>query len=368
MPNRAVWAEVDLAAIEHNIREIKKKVHGDAKFCAVIKANAYGHGVIPVARTAIAAGADYLAVAILNEALELRDAGFTEPILILGFTPLEQSGILVDRGITQTVFSYEAAEALSKEAVLQEKTAKIHLKIDTGMSRIGILPEDAGEFAKRIQQLPCIELEGLFSHFALADSRDKSFANEQLQRFKQAIDLIEKQGIHIPLKHIANSAATLEMPQAHFDMVRAGIILYGLWPSDEVEHCVDLRPAMVLKAKIAYLKELKKGQSIGYGRTFITNRDSLIATLPIGYADGYTRLFSGKAQVEIAGKRAFLVGRICMDQCMIDVTDLENIHNGDEVVLFGSETLPMDEAAAWLGTINYELACMVSSRVPRIYR
>ncbi len=191
MPNRAVWAEVDLAAIEHNIREIKKKVNGGAKFCAVIKANAYGHGVIPVARTAIAAGADYLAVAILNEAVELRDAGFTEPILILGFTPLEQSGILVDRGITQTVFSYEAAEALSKEAVLQEKTAKIHLKIDTGMSRIGILPEDAGEFAKRIQQLPCIELEGLFSHFALADSRDKSFANEQLQRFKQAIDLIE---------------------------------------------------------------------------------------------------------------------------------------------------------------------------------
>lgn len=368
MPKRAVWAEIDLAAIRHNIREIRKKIHGGAKFCAVIKANAYGHGVIPVARVAVEEGADYLAVAILEEALQLRDEGFTQPILILGFTPIEQSPVLVDRDITPVVFTLAAAKALSAEAVRQHKLAKLHLAIDTGMSRIGIRPEEAGALAAKIVKLPGLEIEGMFSHFALADCRDKGFANEQLARFKKAIVGIEAQGICIPIKHLANSAAAIEMPEAHFDMVREGITLYGLWPSDEVEQLVDLHPAMTLKARIVYVKTLYPGETIGYGCTWKAARESRIATIPIGYADGYTRLFAGKAVVEVKGKRAPIVGRICMDQCMVDVTDIEGVAADDEVVLFGSKSLTTDEAASWIGTINYEIVCMVGYRVPRIYR
>lgn len=368
MPSRAVWAEVDLEAIEHNIKVIKEKIHGKAKFCAVVKANAYGHGAIPVAKTAAAAGADYFAVAILKEAMELRNAGFKIPILILGLTPLEQAKEIVDYDITATVFSVEAAAALSREAVRQHKKVKVHLAVDTGMGRIGVRPEQAGEMAKQITSLENVELEGMFSHFALADSADKAFAYEQLARFKVAIASVEAAGISIAIKHLANSAATLEMPETHFDMVRPGVILYGLWPSGEVRRETDLRPAMTLKARIAYVKSMKPEETVGYGRTFTVKRQSQIATLPIGYADGYTRLFAGKAQVEIHGKRAAVVGRICMDQCMVDVTDIKETVFDDEVVLFGSQTLTADEAADWIGTINYEIVCMVGARVPRVYK
>jgi alanine racemase len=368
MPSRAVWAEVDLKAIEHNIKVIKEKIHGNARFCAVVKANAYGHGAIPVAKAAAAAGADYFAVAILKEAIELRDAGFKTPILILGLTPLEQAKEIVDYDITATVFSIEAAEALSKEAVRQHKNVKVHLAVDTGMGRIGVRPEEAGEMAKQITSLENVELEGMFSHFALADSSDKTFAYEQLARFKVAIASVKASGIDIAIKHLANSAATLEMPETHFDMVRSGVILYGLWPSDEVSRETDLRPAMTLKARIAYVKSMQPEETVGYGRTFTVKRQSRIATLPIGYADGYTRLFAGKAQVEIHGKRADVVGRICMDQCMVDVTDIKETTFDDEVVLFGSQTLTTDEAASWIGTINYEIVCMVGARVPRVYK
>lgn len=368
MPDRAVWAEIDLAAVQHNIREIKKCIHGGARLCAVVKADAYGHGAMAVARKAVEEGASYLAVAMLSEALELRRAGFTEPILILGATPMEESGMLVDHEITQTVFTLEAAEALSREAVRRKSVARVHLKVDTGMSRIGVRPELAGELAKQISMLPGIELEGMFSHFALSDSRDKSYAKEQLHRFQLAIAKVEEKGVQIPIKHLANSAAILEMPETHFDMVRAGVILYGLWPSDEVEHVIDLRPAMKVCAKLVYIKSMEPGESISYGCTFHTTRRSRIATLPVGYADGYTRLFAGKAVVELRGQRVPVVGRICMDQCMVDVTDVPAAAEGDEVVLFGSDTLTTDEAASWLGTINYEIVCMVAPRVPRVYK
>ena len=260
------------------------------------------------------------------------------------------------------------AEAISREAVKRNKIAKVHIKIDTGMGRIGIRPERAGGFAKDLNSLPGIEIEGMFSHFALADVKDKSFAYKQLEAFKLAIAKIEAEGITIEIKHIANSAAILELPEAHFDMVRAGIILYGLWPSDEVEHTIELKPAMKLMAKIVYLKELEAGEAISYGCTWTAKRKSRIGTLPVGYADGYTRMFSGKAQIEYNGKRAPIVGRICMDQCMVDLTDVPEAKKGDTVVLYGSPSLTMDEAASWLGTINYELPCMLSQRVPRIYR
>ena len=367
MAKRAVWAEIDLAAIEHNIQEIKKCIHGGARLCAVIKADAYGHGAIAVARKAVEQGASYLAVAVLSEALELRQAGFTEPILILGATPLEEADCVVENNITQTVFTLEAAEAIAQAARRCNRTAKVHLKVDTGMSRIGIRPELAGELAKQISMLPGVELEGMFSHFALSDSRDKTYAKEQLARFELAIRKVEEKGVQIPIKHLANSAAILEMPETHFDMVRAGVILYGLWPSDEVEHVIELRPAMKVCAKLVYIKTMESGAPISYGCTFHTARQSRIATLPVGYADGYTRLFAGKAVVELHGQRVPVVGSICMDQCMVDVTDVPQAVEGDAVVLFGSPTLPADEAAGWLGTINYEIICMVSPRVPRIY-
>lgn len=367
MPNRMAWVQIDLAAVNHNIKQIRGKIQNNAKLCAVIKADGYGHGAAAMAKTAVEAGADYLAVALLQEAVELRDAGFQEPILILGFTPLAQSNILVDRAITQTVYSFEAAAAISKAAARQHKIAKLHLKIDTGMCRIGVLPHEAGALAERIAKLPNVALEGMFSHFATADCADKTFAYEQLARFKQAVRAVEERKLSIPIKHLANSAAILEMPEAHFDMVRAGVILYGLWPSDEVEKSVSLKSAFRLKARLSHVKTVPAGQGVSYGHTFKTARDSVIATLPIGYADGYTRMLSGKAQVEIKGRRAPVVGTICMDQCMVDVTGIDGVQVGDEATLFGSETLPVDEIAAWLGTINYEIVCMVERRVPRIY-
>ena len=367
MAKRAVWAEVNLQALENNIKNIKSCIHNNARWCAVVKADAYGHGAVAVARKAVEQGADYLAVAVLSEAIKLREAGFTTPILILGTTPEEASEDLVAYGITQAVYTVEQAKALSAAAVHQGRKAKIHMAVDTGMSRIGVRPELAGEFVQGVSSMPGIELEGMFSHFALADAKDKTFAHQQLDKFKLAISKVEEAGVNIPIKHIANSAAILEMPEAHFDMVRAGIILYGLWPSDEVEHVIPLEPIMELKAKVVYVKDLHPGESISYGCTFTAQRESRIGTLPMGYADGYTRMFTGKAQVDYQGKRAPIAGRICMDQCMVDLTDVPEIKQGDTVTLYGSKTLTMDEAASWLGTINYELPCMLNARVPRVY-
>lgn len=367
MASRGVWAEINMKALEENIKNIKSCIKNNAKWCAVVKADGYGHGAIAVARKAVELGASYLAVAVISEAIHLRKAGFTTPILILGATQLESAGDLVDYGITQAVFTEEQAQAISKEAVKRGKTVKVHLKVDTGMSRIGVRPEQAGEMAKVISKLPGIVLEGMFSHFALADAKNKTFAYKQLDRFKLAVSRVEEAGVAIEIKHIANSAAILEMPEAHFDMVRAGIILYGLWPSEEVEHVIELKPLMKLCAKVMYLKELMPGESVSYGCKWTADRKSIIGTLPVGYADGYTRMFTGKAQVEFCGQRAPIAGRICMDQCMADFTDVSGIKVGDVVTLYGSENLPVDEAADWLGTINYELPCMLSTRVPRVY-
>ena len=367
MADRWAWAEIDLGAIGHNLREIRKHVAPQVKLCAVVKANAYGHGALAVARKAVEVGADYLATATLGEALELRQAGYTTPILILGLVPPEGACALVEHDITQTICDLELAKAISVEAQRQGKSAKVHLKVETGMGRIGVSPEDIGELAAEVRALPGIEIEGLFSHFAAADSTDKSFVQEQLAAFRRAIGAVEARGISIPIQHIAESAAILEIPEAHFDMVRAGIIEYGLWPSNEVTHPIDLRPAMRLCARIAFIKTVPQGTTIGYGRVFRTERESRIATLPIGYADGYVRAYAKHGAVEICGKRAPIAGRVCMDQVMVDITDIPEAKVGTEATLFGSPTLSTDEAAAWLDTINYEVTCMVSARVPRVY-
>ncbi len=366
MPNRAAWAEINMGALAHNYREIRSRIAKDAKLCAVVKADAYGHGAIAVARVALEEGADYLAVATLSEALKLRAAGFTTPLLILGLVEPESAREVVDGNITQTVCRMDLVEALSQEAVRQGKTVKVHLTIETGMGRIGVHPKDAAETAKKIAALPNVELEGVFSHFALADIPDKTFTKNQVKLFQEACNAIEAAGIHIPIKHIAESAAILEIPDVHFDMVRAGIIQYGLWPSDEVTRPIDLRQCMKFCARIVYVKTIQPGESVGYGRKFIAERETRIATLPVGYADGYIRAYAG-GSVEVCGKRAPIAGRVCMDQFMIDITDIPEAQMGDVCTLFGSETLPTDEVAGWANTINYEVVCLVSERVPRVY-
>ena len=366
MAKRGAWAEIKLRALRENIKNIRSCVKNGAKFCAVVKADGYGHGAITVAREAVAQGADYLAVAVLGEAVELREAGFTTPVLILGGSQLEDAGTIVDYDITQAVFTLEAAEALSRAAVERGKKVKVHLAVDTGMGRIGVRPEAAGEIAAKIAALPNVELEGMFSHFALADAVDKTYAHEQFKRFQLAMQKVEEAGVKLAIRHIANSAAILEMPETHLDMVRAGVILYGLWPSDEVEHVIELKQVMEVKARFTYVKDLHPGESVSYGCTFTADKEMQLATLPLGYADGYTRLYAGKAVVELNGERRPIVGRICMDQCMADVTGT-GAKPGDTVTIFGSETLTTDEAAGWLGTINYEIVCMMSPRLPRVY-
>ncbi|MBR3748055.1 MAG: alanine racemase, partial [Selenomonadaceae bacterium] len=296
----------------------------------------------------------------------LRQAGFDVPILILGLIPHDAAKIVVENNLTATVADFDLAEKISVAAVKLDKCAKIHLKLETGMGRIGVNPAVAVELAKKISALPNIELEGMFSHFADADSPDKTFTRQQIKIFSDVAEKIRSTGVTIKILHLAESAAILEMPEAHFDMVRSGIISYGLYPSDDVRRTIELKPAMKLVARVARLKKIPAGTLIGYGREFVAQRDSIIATLPIGYADGYIRAYKN-FHVEIRGKLAPIAGRVCMDQTMIDVTDIDGVKIGDEVILFGSDAISIDDAARHLNTINYEVTCLISSRVQRIF-
>lgn len=368
---RPVWAEINLDNLAHNIREVRRLTHKDAMVTAVVKANGYGHGSVEIAQTFLDNGADRLAVAVLTEAIELRNAGIKAPILVLGYTPTSLFEKVIELDIIQTIYNYDDAKLLSEVAGRLNKQAVIHIKIDSGMGRIGFLPNDESvEAILKISSLPSLKLEGLFTHFAMADYIDKSHARAQFEKFSWIVNKLEERGLNIPIKHVSNSAAIIDLPEYNLNMVRAGIMIYGLKPSDEVQlDKVDLKPAMALKARISHLKTVPKGTGISYGQIFVTERESKIATIPIGYADGFTRLLTGKAEVYVNGKRARIVGKICMDQCMVDVTDIENVKVGDEVVLFGYEAghPHIDEVAGKLGTINYEIACMVGRRVPRVY-
>ena len=364
---RPVWAEVNLSAIQHNMRQILSLLKPGTLFCPVIKADGYGHGAVPLAHEAVALGANYLGVAIVEEALALRDAGITLPILILGYSSPAGAALVVGNGITQTIYTQDQANALSAAAVALGLTAKVHVKVDTGMTRIGIRPENVVDFCSYVAGLPNILLEGIFTHFACADSADKASALAQFSLFQTALAALESNGITVPIKHCANSAGILDLPQTHLNMVRAGIILYGLWPSDETSRPISLLPAMRLKARLSMVKSVDAGLGVSYGGTYRTAGQSSIATIPLGYADGYTRMLSHKAHVIIHNQRAPIVGRICMDQCMADVSHIPQAKEGDEVLLFGGPELAAEELAAQLGTINYEIVCMVGKRVPRVY-
>lgn len=370
--NRA-WAEVSLDNIAHNVKEIRRITDKKAELMGVVKADAYGHGVLEVTRTLIENGVTRLAVSMLDEAIQLRQNGIDVPILILSYTDPRRAEEIILNDVTQTVFSHDLAEALSEAAVRLNKNVKIHIKIDSGMTRVGFMPGySAVKNVVQISKLPRIIIEGLFTHFASADESDRSYTYMQFERFMSIVSELNRIGVYIPVKHVCNSAGIIEYPEMHLNMVRPGVALYGMYPSEEVhKDRVDLRPAMTLKANIILVKEVEADTCISYGRIFKTQRNSKIATLPIGYADGYTRLLSGKGKVLVNGQLVPIVGRICMDQCMIDVTDVKGeVNVGDEAVLFGSQNgneIKIEDLAEKTGTINYEIACIIGKRIPRVY-
>jgi alanine racemase len=364
---RPTWAEINLANIAHNIREFRQHIPASTRLMAVVKADGYGHGSVEVARAALSAGADWLAVALVEEGLKLRQAGIAVPILVLGYLPPEGVASAVQYHLIPGIVDEDTLQLVEQEAIRQRRKVAVHLKVDTGMGRLGRQGSQAEALALRALTSPVLDLQGVYTHFAAADEADKSFTMAQLDKFKGLVEKIEGKQI---LAHAGNSAAAIEVPEAHLDMVRIGISLYGLWPSSEVKRIINLKQSMSLITRIGFIKEVTPGTPISYGCTWRAGRISRIATLPIGYADGYSRLLSGKGEVLIRGQRAPLVGRVCMDYCMVDVTDLRDVAVGEEVVLYGrqgNEFISLDEVAKHIGTINYEVACGLSVRVPRYY-
>ncbi|MDD3305922.1 MAG: alanine racemase [Acetobacterium sp.] len=364
---RPTWAEIDLDALTGNYQEIRRIVGPNVKILGVVKADAYGHGSLECARTLCDVGIDMLAVAFIDEAIALRQGGITEPILLLGFTSKEYIPDLIRWDVIPGTYQFDFAKALSEHCQEIGIRHPIHIKIDTGMGRIGIGWREASQAIEAINRLEGIELQGLYTHFSTADFADKTHTQEQIRRYQQVLSELAEKNIRIPIKHMANSAGIFDVEGVHFDMVRPGIILYGLYPSAEVDRSkIGLKPVMTLKSTIVHLKTLHPGETVSYGNRFVANEDRIIGTLPIGYADGYTRMLNGRAKVFISGQLVPVVGSICMDQCMIDLTDVETVSLYDEVELFGNN-ISADVLADALGTINYEITCMVNKRVPRVF-
>ncbi|MCD4786188.1 MAG: alanine racemase [Candidatus Eremiobacteraeota bacterium] len=364
------WIEVDLDAIRDNFLTVRSIVGRDTKICAVVKADAYGHGVCEVAKTLAGMGADYFAVAILDEAIELRKMGIDKPILVLGPLMPGQASYVMRYNITQTICSLEMAEELSREAFRCRKPVKIHIKVDTGMGRLGVYYEDAVALTGKIKDLPYIDIEGIFTHYATADNANKDYVNEQWSNFSQVLEDLKNSGINIPIAHAATSSTIIDNPEMKLDMVRPGLMLYGLYPRSTQREMISLKPALTYKAKISFLKDIAKRRSISYGRKYFATVGEKIATLPLGYNDGIRRILTGKGEVLIRGKRCPMVGTICMDHIMANVTDLNEVKRFDEVVLIGRQgdnEIPIDELASKSNTINYEITSCLGRRVPRIY-
>lgn len=366
--DRPTAALINLLALDHNFQEVRGRA-GGRKVLAVVKAQAYGHGAVAVSRRLVDLGAGMLGVALVEEGRELREAGIHAPVLIMGAVFPGQADEVVRLGLTPAVASLAVARALSQAAQRRQAPVAVHIKIDTGMGRIGLSPEAAPDLIAEVMELEGVRVEGLMTHFADADLRDKQFASVQMDRFEDLITSLEKRGMSVPVRHAANSAAVLDYRRALFTMVRPGVMLYGYNPL-EGGAGADLRPVLSLVTRIAFLKRTPAGVPISYGRTFITGRESLIATIPIGYADGYSRGLSNRGEAIVRGKRAPVAGRVCMDMTMLDVTDVPGVTEGDEAVLIGSqgnERITADDIATKTGTIPYEVLCAISGRVPRIY-
>ena len=375
---KITWAEISLNAIEHNYNVIRNKVADDTKVCCVIKADGYGHGAVELSQIYEKLGADFFAVSNIDEGIEIRKSGSKLPIVILGYTPVSEAKNLAAYNISQAVFSLEYAKELSEKCVEEDCICKMHIKVDSGMSRIGFMCQEFPRDEYSIEEiceaccLPNLEVEGLFTHFCVSDedAEGREFTNKQYENFIHVRDSLKKRGVDISVVHCSNSGAIEDYPETCCDMVRAGIILYGLAPSSKLADRLDLVPAMTLKTVVAFVKEVQKGATISYGRTFTADRKMKIATVPIGYADGFIRQNAKDGYMTVNGKKAKIVGRICMDQTMLDVTDIEDVKTGDEVVVFGTGENgepTADSLAENTGTINYETVCLVGKRVPRIY-
>ncbi len=371
MYNRVNWAEVNLDHIAFNVRQIKTLVGEGCQVAAVIKANAYGHGALPVARVALQSGATFLAVAWANEGFALRQAGITAPILAMGYEPPGMAPEIVAHSITPAVADLELAHALSAAVARDGAPAlPVHIKVDTGMGRFGLLPQDVLPFARALADIPKLRIEGLFTHYASADEEDLSYTYKQLATYLQVLEAVEGAGIPIRIRHGANSAATMAAPETRLDMVRPGIAIYGLRPSPEVRMAVSLRPAMTLKSRIAQLHTLPTGSSISYNRTFTTTQPTPVGLVPVGFGDGYRRNLSNRGLVLVRGRRVPIIGRVCMDQFMVDLTEVNCARAGDEVVLFGrqgDEEITAEELGSWSGTSHYETLTALLPRVPRVY-
>ncbi len=370
---RSAWAEINLSNLEYNIKEIKAKLKPGTKMIGIVKADGYGHGAVKVAEILRENSIDIFAVATLQEAIALREANIKGQIIVLSLTPDDCSDILVSYDLTPVICSLQNATAISQAAVKAGKNISAFIAIDTGMGRVGYLTDDANVLAeiKLISQLPNFKISGLFSHLSVADIADKTFSYQQETCFNEFYNRLVSSGIDIPVRALANSAAVMELPSTHFDAVRPGIILYGCYPSEEVDKSnLSLKPVMSVKAIISHIKDIPTGFSVSYGRNFIANRPSKIATISLGYADGYPRPYSSCGEVIVNGIKAPLAGNICMDQCMIDVTDVPDVKIGDEVIIMGSDgknTILADDIAKATGTINYEILCAFGQRLPKVY-
>ena len=364
---RPVWAEVDLGALTRNFRKIQ--AYTSSEIMPIVKADAYGHGVIPVVETLWRCGAKRFGVALLEEALEIKQVFPELSVMIIGSTPKENAMLIVKENIITGVFLYEQALALSQAATSLGKTAVIHLKIETGMSRIGFSIAELPDIL-RIVEMPNIYIEGIYTHLATADHTDLTYAKKQLKLFEELYNLLKAAGLEIPLRHVANSGAILQLPEAHFELVRPGISIYGFSPTPQVEGNTSFEPVMSWKAMISQVKTIASGETVSYGRTFQAAYPTKVATIPVGYADGLRRSLSNRGEVLVHGNRATIIGRVCMDQTMLEVTKIANVEVGDVVTLLGvdgSERIDATEMADWLGTINYEVICGISKRVPRKY-
>ncbi len=384
MNRKLLWAEVDLEAIAHNTRELKRIIGPDVRLMVAVKADGYGHGAVAVSQTALAHGAAALGVARIEEGIALREAGLDCPILIFGYTLPDSADQLVDFDLQQTIYDMPTAVALSRGIGENRGRLRVHFKLDTGMGRLGMLgriapddwpgsryTQDAVAMIKGIAQLQGLRLEGIFTHFASSDSRDKGDAERQFCRFSRLLTALQAGGISIPVRHAANSGAIIDMPHTHLDMVRAGISFYGLYPSTEIlRDRIDLKPAMSLKARVIHLKKVPAGFAVSYNSTWRSSRETTIATVPVGYADGYSRGLSNLGSMLVHGQRAPIIGRVCMDLTLLDVGHIQSVAVGDEVVIFGRQgdrVISADEVAGHLQTINYEIVSALTARVPRIY-
>ena len=368
--HRPTWVEIDLNALRHNLSALKKRVGPQTKILGIVKADAYGHGDYEISRVLLNNGGEMLGIAILEEGIQLRDKGIKAPLLLLGGIFEEQIDTVIQYGLTPTVYDLKLAEVLSKRAYYFNTIMKVHVYVDTGMGSIGVKHDKAVEFVKFAKNLKNLLIEGIYTHCSSSDEKDSAFTNLQIKRFRDVLDALDASKACIPLRHMANSGAILGYPEAYFNMVRPGLSLYGLYPSEDVSRDTGIRPVMSFKTRIIHIKDMESGDVVGYGRTYRITKPTRVATLPLGYDDGYNRLLSNQGEVLIRGKKASIIGRVCMDQCFVDVTNIKDVSVGDEVVLYGrqaQESIPIESIAKQLNTIPYEVTCSISKRVPRIY-